>query len=106
MSYLKKCSKCEVLKHAEKDFYFCQGKWRTECRQCTIKRNIQYQKKIQYWKARNPDDDRRRSDKREYYEKNKQKFAEYRENFKQKNPGYYKEYYKNKQKKEGCEPHE
>lgn len=98
----KICSKCHQAKEAKVDFYLCAGKWRSECRMCTIKRNVRYQRKVQAWKHRYVDDDSRRLYMREYYDKNKDKFAHYREEFRERHPEYYKEYFrKKKEKKNG-----
>jgi hypothetical protein len=70
----------------------CQGKRRSECKACTIKKNVRYQNEVQAWKHRFVDNDEQRSYMIEYYAKNKAKFAEYRRKFRERNPGYYKEY--------------
>jgi hypothetical protein len=89
---LKICSKCNCAKIASTDFYVCQGKWRSECKACTIRKNVRYQKRVKAWKHRFVDNDEQRSYMVEYYAKNKEKFAEYRRKFKEKYPDYYKEY--------------
>lgn len=92
MSDLKICSKCNMAKIAEKDFYMCQGKMRSECKACTIKKNVRYQKSVKAWKYRCTDTEEKRSYMNEYYAKNKEKFAGYRKKFKEKYPEYYKLY--------------
>ena len=101
MDDLKVCSRCRKKKQAEKDFYLCSGKWRSECKECTIKRNVKYQRKIRSWEYRDVDNDGRRSYMREYYANNKEKFAKYRADFKERYPEYYKEYFRNRKDKNG-----
>jgi len=101
MNELKVCTRCGEEKDASKDFYFCSGQRRSECKKCTIKRNVGYQKKAQTWKYRCVEGDDRRPYMREYYSKNKEKFTEYRSKFREKNPEYYREYYRNKKDKDG-----
>lgn len=101
MSEYKICSKCHEAKEATTDFYLCSGKWRSECKACTIKRNVRYQRKTQAWKYRYVDDDERRHYMREYYANNKEKFAKYRADFKDRYPEYYKEYFRNRKDKDG-----
>lgn len=96
----KICSKCHGIKDPIKDFYSSQGKVRSECKACTIKKNVDYQKRVKSWMHRFVDDDEKRSYMVEYYAKNKEKFAEYRRKFKKKYPDYYKEYSR-KRKNEG-----
>lgn len=88
----KICSKCNCAKEAQTEFYMCQGKMRSECKACTIKKNVRYQKQTKAWLHRFVDDDEQRSYMVEYYAKNKQKFAEYRRKFKERYPEYHKEY--------------
>ncbi len=102
MSDLKICSKCHQAKEAMRDFYLCSGRWRSECKACTIKRNVRYQKKIKAWKHRYVDDDARRLYMREYYDKNKEKFAKYRSEFKERYPEYYKEYFRERKEKKNA----
>jgi len=102
MSDLKICTKCHKAKNYLNDFYKCLGKSRSECKKCTVKRNVKYQNKTKAWKYRYGDDDTRRLYMREYYNKNKEKFAQYRENFRNRYPKYYKDYFrKRKEKKVG-----
>lgn len=89
---VKICSKCNCAKIAETDFYMCQRKRRSECKACTIKKNVRYQKRTKAWLHRFVDDEEQRSYMVDYYSKNKEKFAEYRRKFKERNPDYYKEY--------------
>lgn len=65
---------------------------RSECKACTINKNVRYQRKIQAWKHRYVDNDEKRSYMIEYYAANKEKFAEYRAKFKERYPEYHKEY--------------
>lgn len=89
---LKICSKCNCAKDSNTDFYMCQGRWRSECKACTISKNVRYQKRVKAWQHRFVDNDEQRSYMVDYYAKNKEKFAEYRRQFKERNPDYYKEY--------------
>ena len=89
---MKICSRCNTPKYALLDFYLCQGKWRSECKACTIKKNVRYQKRVEAWKHRYVDNDEKRLYMVEYYSKNKDKFAEYRKKFRAQHPEYYKEY--------------
>lgn len=99
MSDLKICSQCHQAKEPMMDFYLCSGRWRSECKMCTIKRNVRYQRKVKAWKHRYVDDDTRRQYMRDYYDKNKEKFARYREEFRSRNPEYYKEYFRKRKEK-------
>ncbi|MFI0477761.1 MAG: hypothetical protein ACH349_01360 [Candidatus Rhabdochlamydia sp.] len=89
---LKICSKCNCAKIADKDFYKCLGKRRSECKACTISKNVLYQKRIKAWKHRFVDNDEQKSYLVDYYAKNKEKFAEYRRKFREKYPEYHKHY--------------
>ena len=92
MSDLKICTRCNQAKIAHMDFYMCQGKWRSECKRCTINKNVRYQKRVKAWKYRYVDHDEQKSYMVDYYAKNKDRFAGYRKKFKEKYPDYYKEY--------------
>lgn len=98
MSKLKICSKCHEAKDADNEFYNFKSKYRSECKKCTIKRNVIYQKVNKSWKSRYKDDDTRRAYMREYYNKNKEKYATYRNEFKTRYPLYYREYFKTKKR--------
>lgn len=74
----------------------CQGKYRAACKMCTIKRNIQYQKRHQTWKNRIVNLEHQRKYMVDYYAKNKDKFAQYRKTFKEKFPAYHREYARKK----------
>jgi len=89
---LKICSKCNEAKDKNADYYFIKGNARSDCKKCTIKRNILYQRSVQKWKHRYVDNDTQRSYMVEYYRKNKEKFAAYRRKFKEEYPEYYKNY--------------
>ncbi len=95
---LKICARCNQPKEEEL-FYLSAGKRRSECKNCTIRRNVRYQKKIQAWKNREPDKDARRIYMRKYYENNAQKFAKYRADFRLRHPEYYKEYFRKRKEK-------
>ena len=88
----KICSKCHKSKDLENEFYLSSGNYRSECKNCTIKKNMKYQRKVKSWKFRSIDNDSTRTYMREYYSKNKEKFARYRAEFKLRHPDYYKEY--------------
>ena len=99
MSNSKICKMCKEEKDATKDFYMCKGVFRTECKKCSIKRNVAYQKKNKTWKIYFTGEERRNY-MREYYAKNKEKCIEYRARFKERNPEYFNEWFrKNKDKK-------
>lgn len=95
----KKCTACNKYKDIE-DFYLCAGKYRSQCKACTIlyNRNRQKTKNIN-WKDRYSDDETRRAYMREYYSKNAEKFAIYRQTFRDKHPGYANDYYNNNKEK-------
>ena len=97
----KICSKCGVRKDAVLDFYMCSGKWRSDCKVCTIRANIKYQRKVRLNLT-----PKQRHDKRvymrEYYALNPDRFQTYRETFCKKNPDYYRDYRAGKRRKE-CE---
>lgn len=95
---IKVCKRCNIAKE-EQAFYFTAGKPRSECKACTIKRNVRYQKKVRSWKFRDTDQEARRSYMRTYYENNKDKFAKYREDFRSRHPEYYKEYFRKRKEK-------
>lgn len=92
----KSCSRCKVKKYLISEFYVYQGKWRSECKACTIKKNVDYQKKTKAWKHRFVDREGRRSYMVEYYARNREKFAEYRKKLKKKYPKYYRDYARRK----------
>lgn len=93
------CAKCSKEKDIS-NYYLCLGKIRTECKECTIKRNMAYQKLRKIQHAKLPSDERRKLYMRKYYSENKEKFAAYRATFREKYPNYYKEYFINKNKNE------
>lgn len=93
---IKICSRCNSAKDAQTDFYICKGKRRSECKKCTIKKNVRYQKRVESWKHRFVDNDEKRSYMADYYIKHKEKFIEYRRKFKERHPDYYKEYFRNR----------
>ena len=101
MSELKKCNRCKQWKSLDQDYYLCLGIARSECKQCTIKRNAKHQKKMKAWrgKLRLVDPEKARIYMRKYYAENKDKFKGYRAKYRQENPHYYKNYYRNKKNK-------
>ena len=94
MDYLKKCSKCAENKSLKNDFYYVKGKVRSECKKCTIRASVEFQRKRKTWLIRQKGDEKRPSYMLAYYAKNKDKFPEYRKRFEEKYPGYYKNYAK------------
>ena len=99
MTEFKRCTKCLKSKNLMNDYYLCSGKYRSECRACTIKRNVLYQCKTKAWKHRYVDDDTRRLYMRNYYSNNKNKFKLYRIKFKESHPEYYKKYFQLKKQR-------
>jgi len=93
---IKICTKCLLEKNILYDYYVNQGCMRSECKACTIKRNSTRQKLSQPWKNRFADEETRKAYAREYYNKNKEKFANYRAEFIKRNPDYYKMYFRDK----------
>lgn len=96
---IKICSKCRQAKDAYLDYYMNQGVMRSECKACTIRRNVRRQKQLQPWKHRFVDEESRKEYAKEYYAKNRERFAQYRSEFRKKNPEYYKMYARNKKNK-------
>ena len=74
---------------------------RSECKSCTIKRNVKRQKQLQPWKYRFVDEVSRKEYSKEYYSKNRDRFAKYRAEFKKRNPEYYKMYQRDRKNKKG-----
>lgn len=99
----RRCTRCGKFKVLNEGFYMCQGRWRSECKVCTIKRNVRYQKKHKTWFNRNVDPEERRAYLRDYYKKNKAKYQEYRKKFLKRNPDYFKNYYRLNKEDEKCE---
>jgi hypothetical protein len=91
MNKTKKCTKCEVHKPF-KDFYLCKGNPRGECKACTIRRNVSYQRRVEAWKFRYVDHDVNRKYMTEYYRSHKEKYKEYRKKFKERYPHYHRDY--------------
>lgn len=94
----KICARC-LIEKPEEMFYFSSGKRRSECKSCTIRRNVRYQRKIRAWKNRETDCESRRTYMRQYYENHKEKFAKYRSDFRLRHPEYYKEYFRKRKEK-------
>lgn len=86
MNEEKKCSKCKRFKPFI-DFYFSKGRYRSECKRCTIRHLCKTQKAKR--KGLKIED---RGYRIEYYANNKDKFAEYRRRFRERHPNYYREY--------------
>lgn len=91
---IRKCGNCNQKKSLPEHFYFYQGRYRADCKKCTIRKNVLHQKKTQAWKTTIVDAADRRAYYNRYYAENKAKFAEYRSEFKERHPGYYKEYHR------------
>ena len=89
---IKICRRCKFKGIKTRDFYTTNGRFRNECKACTVKTNVKYQKKKKVWLHRFVDGDENKSYMVDYYSKNKEKFAEYRRQFKERYPQYYKEY--------------
>lgn len=92
----KTCSQCNMAKEI-KDFYLCSGKYRSECKKCTVEKNTRYQRSVRAYKSVTVEGERRRLYMRQYYNNNKEKFASYRSKFRSIYPDYYREYYKHRQ---------
>lgn len=88
----KRCSCCKTEKPIKTDFYFSKGKIRSECKKCTIHRNIIYQRKAKTWKKRSSENSYDREYARQYYQDHKEAFSEYRRTFLERHPGYYRAY--------------
>lgn len=87
------CTTCHITKIQELDFYYCNGRYRGDCKQCTIRKNAKYQRDNKTWLSKNIDKDRLREYMKEYRQKNPEKFREYRQRFIDKHPGYFRNYY-------------
>lgn len=96
----KICKQCNAKKDPFKDFYSSLGKFRRECKACTIKNNTTYAKNTQAWKKRKVDPQEIREYFRDYYQRNQKKFIEYRQTFKNKHPNYYQTYIRKPKKTE------
>ena len=88
----KRCKMCGKKGEEETDFYCSCGAVRGECKECSIKRSYLVQKREKSWLERNMSEDRSVYMK-EYYQKNKERFARNRKAFVDNNPNYYREYY-------------
>jgi hypothetical protein len=93
MTELKICTRCKECKTIA-DFYKCKGVRRPECKECTIERNVQYQKKHKIWVHRYSDPETRKDYYRDYYSRNPDKFAEYRAKFRETHPDYFRQRYR------------
>lgn len=94
----KICTNCKEIKDIS-DFYVCGGQLRGDCKECTKKKNLTYQRKHKTWLTRFKDMTERREYMKEYYANNKEKFAEIRRRFKEKHPDYGKEYARERRNK-------
>jgi hypothetical protein len=86
----KQCSCCKASKDMKTEFYFSRGKYRSECKKCTIHRNLAYQRKVKAWRKRISENSREYA--LQYYQDNKERFAHYRKTFLERHPGYYRDY--------------
>lgn len=103
MNEIRKCGNCNQKKSLAEHFYCYQGRYRSQCKKCTIRKNALHQKETQAWKRKTEDGTDRRAYYNRYYAENKAKFAEYRSEFKERHPGYYKEYHrKRREEKRGA----
>lgn len=93
---LKTCIRCRKDKDSLLDYYANQGHMRAECKACTSRLNTQRQKRQKVWINRFVDEESRKEYAKEYYAKNKERFASYRSAFKKKNPEYHKMYQRNR----------
>jgi hypothetical protein len=98
MGKIKICSQCFAAKSLD-EFYQSHGYIRSACKECTKSKNHDYQKKNKVWNSRYENCEQRRIYQREYYEKNKEKFAKYRKQFIESHPDYHREYYLNNKEK-------
>lgn len=99
MHDLKTCTRCHEEKQKESHFYKCNGKFRSECKACTIQRNTEYQQTSETWQQRHRASVSRRIYMRNYYATNKEKYTQYRKEFKLRNPDYYKKYFQKRPRK-------
>jgi len=97
---MKICTRCGIEKDLYTCYYMCSGKWKSECKMCTIKIVSRDQKKKGSWRYREIDLDSRRDYMRLYRELNKEKFIEYRKRFNARHPDYYKEYHRRQKEKQ------
>jgi len=97
----KRCTKCNKYKNLD-EYYCSKDRYRSECKECTIKHNAAYQKRRKKWLERPPADEKTRAYQRDYYSRNKHKFRGYRIKFKMRHPHYYEKWLENRQKKQGA----
>jgi hypothetical protein len=86
----KKCTLCKRIQ-PQSNFYVCGGITRSDCKDCRKRKNADYQRENESWKFR-ISDEAKKAYSRAYYQDNKDKFAKYRADFKEKHPEYYKNY--------------
>lgn len=99
MSNIKVCKRCKEPKNELTDFYMCGGYYRSECKKCTVERNVSYQRRVRAWQHRNGNEEGRKIYMKSYYESHKEQYAEYRHEFKKRNPEYYKFYFRARKEK-------
>lgn len=97
---LRTCTVCAKEK-SEEEFYKYRGQPRGECKKCTVRRAVHYQRKVKAWETRCGDHESSKKYMREYYAKNKEKFVEYARRWKEKNPDYFKRQNRREREKEG-----
>lgn len=86
MPEYKQCRLCNRIRSLS-EYYVCMGWKRTECKDCTKTINSLYQKKKKVWLTK-----ARLVYNRRYYRKNPEKMARYRRDFRERHPGYHKQY--------------
>lgn len=94
MIMLKICTKCSKEKEIT-DFYKCSGKYKSECKACTVKGVMKYSKT---YREENRDEfnAKRRKWTKKHYANNRELYAKWRAAFKANNPDYYRNYYATK----------
>lgn len=89
---MKECVKCNTLLPLT-NFYTCYGYPRGECKDCfksQVKQTTKLKKSIKNLLSISRPKEYMES----YYQRNKEKFRENSKNFKQRNPHYFKDYYR------------
>lgn len=106
----KICKKCNKQKEL-KEFYFLKQKekYRNICKECEIKRNMEYQqansKKYKEYKReynkkyRNENKENIKEYQKEYRQNNKEKAKKYSQEYREKNKKYFDEYFKKNKRK-------
>lgn len=92
MDKLKICRGCLEEKDRENDFYYYRGYPRSRCKKCVIQENGAHQKLTQRWKKKYALSEHVRAYYKIYYQENKEKFAQYRQTFRDRHPHYHRDY--------------